>query len=781
MRYSRSLILTLLPLLLGIACSLPRFSAQEVHQQVIRVLDDRSEEELVLDYILVTPRFTPTPTFTPTLTPTLQAGSVGDSSPAGGTATTEPDEAASTPESAPTPATEPESSGAETPVASPVALLTATPLPSPVTPLPTASALPSATLLPTSLPSPTALPPTAPPPTSPPPTSPPSGGGGNNKPPTATPLPTIRVSFTGANFSVSERGNNVTIGVALSAPLAQTASVAYTSRDGSATAGLDYTGASGVLVFAPSQTSQTISIPILNDNLADEFNETVTLQLSNPTNIALGLATTTLAIVDDDPLIQFERATYRAGEGDGAMAITVVLNAVSVSPVRVNYRSGNGSATAGSDYSAVSGTLTIPSGLTANSFNLPIIDDAAIEADETIQLSLSNPANGTLGLAASTLTLEDNDLTVQFSSATYTILENGGTAAISVTLNGPSTRVVTVLYSTEDGTATAADYFTSAGVLTIPAGASGSSFTIPVIDEPLMEADETVILRLTAPVNARLGSASVATLTIVNDDTTPIVNTVDDGDDGGCDASHCSLREALAATNGSPGPDTITFNIPGGGPHTISPQSPLPTIVDSITLNGLSQPGASCSNPLIELEGGQAGAGTDGLALAGGSSVLQGLIINSFGGNGISVASSGNRLQCNSIFNNSGLGIDLAPPGLTPNDLGDSDSGANDLQNFPTLIDASVIGVNLQITGVFNGQPNQDYELEFFVSPSCDPAGHGEGEQLVDTLTDTTNGIGNFAFMIVTPGIAPAGQFVTATATDDNGNTSEFSACQLVN
>ena len=211
------------------------------------------------------------------------------------------------------------------------------------------------------------------------------------------------------------------------------------------------------LVFAPSQTSRVINVPILNDNLADEFNETVVLQLSNPTNVALGLATANLTIVDDDPLIQFDNAAYRAGEGDGTAAVTVVLNAVSASPVRVDYRTNNGSATAGSDYSALSGTLTLPPGVTSNSFSLPIINDTTVEADETVQLTLSNPVNGTLGLASATLTLEDNDLSVQFSSATYTVVENGGTAAIAVTLNSPSPRVITVLYNTSDGTATAAD------------------------------------------------------------------------------------------------------------------------------------------------------------------------------------------------------------------------------------------------------------------------------------------------------------------------------------
>jgi hypothetical protein len=171
----------------------------------------------------------------------------------------------------------------------------------------------------------------------------------------------------------------------------------------------------------------------------------------------------------------------------------------------------------------------------------------------------------------------------------------------------------------------------------------------------------------------------------------------------------------------------------------------------------------------------------DGLVLAGGSSSIRGLVINGFGGNGITIDSTGNSLQCNSIFNNTGLGIDLTPSGVTPNDLGDGDAGANERQNFPTLISALVIGGDLQIIGLFNSEPNNNYRLDFFLNPTCDPSGYGEGEQFIETLTDTTDILGNFAFTRVVPGITPTGQFVTVTATDDNGNTSEFSACQLVN
>ena len=75
--------------------------------------------------------------------------------------------------------------------------------------------------------------------------------------------------------------------------------------------------------------------------------------------------------------------------------------------------------------------------------------------------------------------------------------------------------------------------------------------------------------------------------------TTFTVNSTNDVDDGTCDATHCSLREAINAANANSGTDTIAFNISGAGPHTIQPTSALPTITDPVVIDGYTQPGAS--------------------------------------------------------------------------------------------------------------------------------------------------------------------------------------------
>jgi hypothetical protein len=95
-----------------------------------------------------------------------------------------------------------------------------------------------------------------------------------------------------------------------------------------------------------------------------------------------------------------------------------------------------------------------------------------------------------------------------------------------------------------------------------------------------------------------------------------------------------SLRQAILDSNVAAGPNRIEFNIAGSGVHTIAPTSALPTVTHPVTIDGTSQPTFG-GTPLIELAGMNAGAGADGLKISAGSSAVEDLIINRFGGNGI--------------------------------------------------------------------------------------------------------------------------------------------------
>jgi hypothetical protein len=127
----------------------------------------------------------------------------------------------------------------------------------------------------------------------------------------------------------------------------------------------------------------------------------------------------------------------------------------------------------------------------------------------------------------------------------------------------------------------------------------------------------------------------------------------------------------------------------------------------------------------------------------------------------------------NSIYWNQGLGINLGPAGVTPNDALDGDEGANGLQNYPEISGVVIIPTGSALQGSLSSKPNLTYRLDFYANTFCDSSQSGEGEQHVATQNVTTDGSGLAPFNIEVPGNG----FYTATATDDQGNTSEFSRC----
>ncbi len=231
------------------------------------------------------------------------------------------------------------------------------------------------------------------------------------------------------------------------------------------------------------------------------------------------------------PVVAFEVASLSIAESAGSVVITATLSSASSLTVTVNYTTTNGTATAGSDYVATSGTLTFPPGQTSQSFSVPITNDTAIELDETFTAALSAPTNAVLGTPALvTITITNDDLpTVQFAASEFSVNEgdDNGTgmavATIIATLSATPALTVTVNYATADGTATVADidYVPTSGTLTFAPGQTSQIFTVSVVNDILNEPNETVILALTGPINATLGTPAAATLTIVNDDGMP--------------------------------------------------------------------------------------------------------------------------------------------------------------------------------------------------------------------------------------------------------------------
>ncbi|HEX7333951.1 MAG TPA: SBBP repeat-containing protein [Pyrinomonadaceae bacterium] len=149
------------------------------------------------------------------------------------------------------------------------------------------------------------------------------------------------------------------------------------------------------------------------------------------------------------------------------------------------------------------------------------------------------------------------------------------------------------------------------------------------------------------------------------------------------------------------------------------------------------------------------------------------------GGPGLTISTgpgSGNTIRRNSIFSNNGLGIDLGANGVTPNDGVDGDTGPNQLQNFPVITSVTSASNSTTIQGSLKSIPNTTFDVDFYSNASVDPSGNGEGAQFFGTTSVNTDGNGDGTINVTFPIGLASGRVITATATDPNGNTSEFSA-----
>ena len=228
----------------------------------------------------------------------------------------------------------------------------------------------------------------------------------------------LRAAGAGAGLSVNDvdvnpEGNagtsSAVFTVTLGAPSAQTVTVQYATADGGATAGPDYTATSGTLTFTPSTTTRTVTVSVLGDTL-DENNEGFFVNLSNPVNAIVDDGQGVGTIVDDDALPTLAAAGCSVDEGDVApvsCTFSLTLAPASGRTVFVDYTATSGTATAGSDFTPASGTITFPDGATTRTVDVSVLADLEAEGDETFTLALT-PVNATGG-SSPTGTIVDND------------------------------------------------------------------------------------------------------------------------------------------------------------------------------------------------------------------------------------------------------------------------------------------------------------------------------------------------------------------------------------
>lgn len=246
----------------------------------------------------------------------------------------------------------------------------------------------------------------------------------------------------------------------------------------------------------------------------------------------------------------------------------------------------------------------------------------------------------------------------------------------------------------------------------------------------------------------------------------------------------------VAADGVNPGTTAVPFNIVilVGDNHRVGGPRPadrnlIATATDAGIL--LSEPGPVQvieNNYIGTQRNGQSPLGNtgDGIEISfGDGSLIVSNVIAHNGGAGILIGGgTAQTITGNRVFSNGGLGIDLVGvSGPEINDPCDTDSGANELQNYPVLVAATGTVSSLTVTGVLNSAIFTDYVIELFANPTCDSSGFGEGAVPLGTTVVTTDGNCAGAFVVTLPVSVTNAPIITATATDPAGNTSEFSEC----
>ena len=217
----------------------------------------------------------------------------------------------------------------------------------------------------------------------------------------------------------------------------------------------------------------------------------------------------------EDVTVSFTRTRYESSEDDEAVEFRVRLSKVASQEVVVDYATASGTAGAGEDYEATSGTLTFPAGTTRLGISVLIIDDNAVEEEESFTISLRN-SNATIETGEATGAIADNDLpaeietpddlpaeeaksdgTVSFAATRYEASEDDTALMFAVQLSTASSQEVTVDYATASGTARAGDdYEVTVGTLTFPAGTTEQTIRVRLIDDKLVEEEESFTIRL---------------------------------------------------------------------------------------------------------------------------------------------------------------------------------------------------------------------------------------------------------------------------------------------
>lgn len=384
-------------------------------------------------------------------------------------------------------------------------------------------------------------------------------------------------------YRVGEDGPAAAITVVRTGGDAGSAGATLTLTGGTATPGEDYSSATFSVSFGDGETSKTVLVPIVDDQLGEQ-EETITLRLSEPTEgvrvDASESAVLTIADNDPTPSLSIEDVSMVEGTGGTtSFVFTVTLSPPSGQQVTVMAQTGDDLALAPADYTSVAPTmLTFAPTVTSQTFTVQVVGDTLNEQNETFVVTLSRPRNATIADAQAVGTIVNDDSLPTLSIADVMMQEGTGGATnftFTVTLNGASSQQVSAVASIASGTATElGDYAAPAPTtLRFTPGTTTQTFTVPVSGDALSEPNETFLVVLSEPSNATIADGE-ALGTIENDDGVPTLS-IDDVSAREGNGGTTGFTFTVTLSQGSEEPVTVQYQTADGTATGLSDFAPI--------------------------------------------------------------------------------------------------------------------------------------------------------------------------------------------------------------
>jgi hypothetical protein len=387
------------------------------------------------------------------------------------------------------------------------------------------------------------------------------------------------ISVVASDAAGAEQASNTVVFTVTRSGNAAVSTAVTLAWGGSATLTTDYTvAATGatisanrlLLTFAAGQSVATVTVTPVDD-AAVEAQETVTLSLVAGTGYTIdALASSASGAIDDND-VPLPAVSVTTPDSVGAeqlaetITFTVTLSAAAASPVVVNL-TWTGSATLTTDYTvgATGATisanrlqLTFAAGQTVATVTVTPVDDAVVEAAETVILTIAAGSGYTGAGASGSATINDNDVAPPLPTVNVSSIavdegnkKNGTTANVIVSLSAASATTVTVVVTTVDNTATAgSDYTAVTRTLTFAAGVTSQTFAVSISGDTTVEPSETLVVRVTSVSAGATGAGNQGVVTIVNDDGALVATAVGPASETGpaltASAAGAALREAV--------------------------------------------------------------------------------------------------------------------------------------------------------------------------------------------------------------------------------------------